>query len=137
LFLYVSGMCFVSTSALKKYIPFVLSFSYLFLLHSWHNLETGVGRRCIVLRFVRGQFDPTSKLKPSTNVFGFHEQYTHLHFTFSSCAISLQLLSLKMNLGNCWCVIFVTNIGIRGLHNSEVWNMGYCWPREVPIRTSF
>ncbi|KAG2537865.1 hypothetical protein PVAP13_9NG326100 [Panicum virgatum] len=31
-------------------------------LCSWYCLETGVGKSCIVLRFVRGQFDPTSKV---------------------------------------------------------------------------
>jgi hypothetical protein len=33
--------------------------------------------------------------------------------------------------GNCWCIIFITNLGIGGFDNSEVWNMGYCWTREV------
>ena len=33
--------------------------------------------------------------------------------------------------GNCWSFFFVTNNSTARLYNSQVWNMGYCWSREV------
>ena len=118
---------------LNRILHIVPSFSYLFPLQLVLLGDSGVGKSCIVLRFVRGQFDPTSKVKLATNVFRFHELYVHCTLTFSHVLFRFTFFHL-MNLGNCWCIIFVTNIGIRGLHNTEVWNMGYCWPREVHIR---
>ena len=115
---------------LNRILHIVPSFSYLFPLQLVLLGDSGVGKSCIVLRFVRGQFDPTSKVKLATNLFRFHEQYKYIHSHVLFCFTFFHL----MNLGNCWCIIFVTNIGIRGLHNTEVWNMGYCWPREVHIR---
>lgn len=53
--------------------------------------------------------------------------FPFLHAVFPSSYLT------TMDLGNCWCIISVTNIGIGGFHNSEVWNMGHCWPGEVQI----
>ena len=104
---------------IESNLHIVPSFSYLFPLQLVLLGDSGVGKSCIVLRFVRGQFDPTSKVKLATNVFRFHELYVHCTLTFSHVLFRFTFFHL-MNLGNCWCIIFVTNIGIRGLHNSEV-----------------
>jgi hypothetical protein len=104
---------------IESKLHIVLSFSYLFPLQLVLLGDSGVGKSCIVLRFVRGQFDPTSKVKLATIVFRFHEQYIHCTLNFSHAQFRFTFFHL-MNLGNCWCIIFVTNIGIRGLHNSEV-----------------
>ena len=104
---------------IESNLHIVPSFSYLFPLQLVLLGDSGVGKSCIVLRFVRGQFDPTSKVKLATNVFRFHELYVHCTLTFSHVLFRFTFFHL-MNLGNCWCIIFVTNIGIRGLHNTEV-----------------
>jgi small GTP-binding protein len=47
---------------IESNLHIVLSFSYLFPLQLVLLGDSGVGKSCIVLRFVRGQFDPTSKV---------------------------------------------------------------------------
>lgn len=49
----------------------------------------------------------------------------------SVAAFPFPNLSSQMVTGNCWRIFFITNIGIGGFNNSEVWNLGYCWAREV------
>ena len=89
--------------------------------------DSGVGKSCIVLRFVRGQFDPTSKV---TELWMKMLLPPWLH---SSCFRTSIIFNSFQIIGNCWCIVFITNIGIGGFNSSKVWNLGYCWTREVDI----
>lgn len=101
--------------------------------------DSGVGKSCIVLRFVRGQFDPTSKVRIyRTNVFLYHVTSSYriwfpppTFFLSFWCALGwlcrcMSLLFFKrafiilalMILGDCRSFFSVSNNSVAGLNYS-------------------
>lgn len=103
--------------------------------------DSGVGKSCIVLRFVRGQFDPSSKVSslprltlPGTwsyaSVSSFSAPGPSFYIIWE-CPIWERSCCWHCGTGYGRCIIFVANDSSSGFHDGEVWDLGHCGPRKV------
>lgn len=79
--------------------------------------DSGVGKSCIVLRFVRGQFDPTSKVRC---IFLIHQLVTWpiwLSFWATFCPTILNLIDVS---------IFLLSLRVKRFYYDEIYLIG--WP---------